>query len=118
MWTLGSGWQWLMPPTPPGGGISDRAMGDIWALSGDGHLAAGHPVEAASAYQKAADATKMPGEHAVYLAKTARALMAAGKNAESRAIWEKLVADPNATVVRNEAEIRLGELSAQAAGKS
>ena len=100
---------------------SARAAGPnvaaVWALTGDGHLAAGHGAEAASAYQKAADATEYKGERAVYLAKVARVLMATGKAAESKAIWQRLVDDPDADVVRNEAEIRLGELAAQAGGK-
>jgi predicted negative regulator of RcsB-dependent stress response len=93
-------------------------LGAIWVLTGDGQLAAGKAEDAATAYEKAAEATEFKGERAVYLAKQARVLMTAGKNAESRAIWERLVNDPDATVVRNEAEIRLGELSAQPAGKS
>lgn len=90
----------------------------IWSLTGDGQTGLGKPADAASSYQKAADATALVGEKAIYLAKTGRALMAAGKDAEARALWEKLVNDPNALPVRNEAEIRLGELSAQPAGKS
>ena len=89
-----------------------------WVLTGDGQMASGNAAEAASAYQKAADATEYRGERAVYLAKVARALMASGKNSEARAIWERLAKDPDANVVRNEADIRLGELDAQPAGKS
>jgi len=93
-------------------------LGSIWSLTGDGQLATGKAVEAATAYQKAADATTLPGERAMYLAKAGRALMASGKSAEARAIWERLATDPEAAVVRNEAQIRLGELTAQPAGKS
>ena len=93
-------------------------LGAIWSLTGDGHMATGKAAEAATAYQKAADATALPGERAMYQAKAGRALMAGGKNAEARAIWEKLATDPDAAVVRNEAQIRLGELTAQTAGKS
>jgi tetratricopeptide (TPR) repeat protein len=88
------------------------------ALKADGELAQGKAVEAASTYQKAADATSMPGERSIYLAKAGRALMTGGKDAEAVAIWEKLIADPEAAAVRNEATIRLGELSARSAGKS
>lgn len=90
----------------------------IWSLTGDGQLAMGKPAEAASSYQKAADATSLPGERSLYLAKAARAYMTAGKVAEARAIWERLATDPDALAVQNEAEIRLGELSARPAGKS
>jgi hypothetical protein len=44
--------------------------------------------------------------------------MLAGKNAEARTIWEELAKDPEAAVVANEANIRLGEILAQPAGKS
>jgi predicted negative regulator of RcsB-dependent stress response len=90
----------------------------VWSLSADGHLSAGNAAEAASAYQKAAEATSLLGERALYQAKAARALMAAGRNAEARPIWEKLASDPNAITVRNEAQVRLGELTVQPAGKS
>jgi uncharacterized membrane protein len=35
-WTQATGWQELMPPTPPDGGLSDGSYGNIWSLSGDG----------------------------------------------------------------------------------
>ena len=41
LWTLGSGWQELMPPIPPDGGSSDGSYGSIWSLSGDGTTAVG-----------------------------------------------------------------------------
>jgi hypothetical protein len=90
----------------------------IWSLTGDGHLAAGRANEAANTYMKAADATKLPGERALYMAKAARAYMAAAKNVEARAIWEKLAADPEAVALKNEATMRLGELTARPAGTS
>jgi hypothetical protein len=36
LWTLGSGWQELMPPMPPDGGQIDMSLGSIWGISGDG----------------------------------------------------------------------------------
>jgi predicted negative regulator of RcsB-dependent stress response len=99
-------------------GAAGPNLAPVWSLSGDGHLASGKAPEAASAYQKAADATKLPGERAMYLAKAARALMASGKSAEAKAIWERLATDPDAIMLKNEAEIRLGELTVQPAGKS
>ena len=90
----------------------------IWALTGDGEIGQGKAAEAAVAYGKAADASELEGEKALYRARSARALMLAGKTAEAKAIWERLAVDPSAQVVRNEAEIRLGELAAQTAGKS
>lgn len=94
------------------------SLASIWSLTGDGLLASGQAAEAGAAYRKAADATKFPGERSVYQAKEARSLMAAGKNAEAKALWERLATDQDAIIIRNEAKMRLGELSAQAAGKS
>ena len=90
----------------------------VWSLTGDGQLAAGKPDDAANSYRKAAEAVSLPGESAIYLSKSARALMLAGKDAEALKIWEKLATDPNALPVRNEALVRIGELSAKTAGKS
>src|SRR4029453_3953362 len=36
LWTGATGWQALMPPTPPDGGTIDGSSGSIWGLSGDG----------------------------------------------------------------------------------
>jgi hypothetical protein len=41
LWTLGSGWQELMPPTPPDGGTVDGAYGNVYGLSGDGSVVVG-----------------------------------------------------------------------------
>ena len=90
----------------------------VWSLTADGHLASGKAQEAADAYQKAAEGTTLKGEKAVFQSKAARALMAAGKNAEAKAIWERLLVDPDAAIIRNEAQMRLGELSVQPAGRS
>jgi predicted negative regulator of RcsB-dependent stress response len=98
---------------------SARAAGallpDVWSLTGDGQISMGKAVEAAASYRKAADATNLNGAKAVIMAKAGRALMAAGKDQEARAIWEKLAADPAFAVVRSEAAIRLGELAAKPA---
>ena len=94
------------------------SLGSVWSLTADGELAQGKPAEAAVSFQKAADVTTLPGERAVYHSKVARALQLAGRTAEAKALWERLVKDPNATLDRNEAQVRLGELSAQTAGKS
>jgi predicted negative regulator of RcsB-dependent stress response len=90
----------------------------VWSLTADGQLTLGKPADAASSYQKAADATSLSGERSMYLAKAARSYAVAGKVPEARAIWERLATDPDAVTFRNEAEIRLGELTARPAGKS
>lgn len=41
VWTLGSGWQQIMPPTLPDGGILDQSYGSAWGLSGDGNTVSG-----------------------------------------------------------------------------
>ena len=101
---------------------SERAAGQslsaIYGLVADGQLAQGKADDAASTYAKAAAATELPGSRAMFRAKQARALMTGGKNAEARTIWEELAKDPEAAVVANEANIRLGELTVQPAGKS
>jgi len=88
---------------------------DVWSLVGDGQISMGRAAEAAASYQKAADATNLDGSKAVIMAKVGRALMAAGKDQEARAIWEKLATDPAYAVVKNEAAIRIGELAAKPA---
>jgi uncharacterized membrane protein len=40
-WTNGAGWQELMPPVPPGGGVLDQSLGSAWGLSGDGSTVTG-----------------------------------------------------------------------------
>jgi predicted negative regulator of RcsB-dependent stress response len=98
-------------------GAAGPNLASVWSLTADGQLGAGKPDDAAASYRRAAEAISRPGERGLYEAKAARALMAAGKNAEARAIWEKLAADPSAAV-RTEASVRLGELSVQPAGRS
>ena len=90
----------------------------IWGMIGDGQMAQGKAADAAASYEKAADATAYPGEKAMYLAKAARAYMAGGNDARAKTLWEKLATDPAALPVRNEAEVRLGELTVRPAGKS
>jgi uncharacterized membrane protein len=41
LWTLGSGWQELMPPVPADGGTSDGSYGNVYDLSGNGQVVVG-----------------------------------------------------------------------------
>ena len=100
------------------GSAAGPALSAIWGLTADGQISAGKTADAASSYQKAADATAFPGEKSLDLAKAARALGNSGKEAEARKLWEQLATDPKAIQVRNEALVRLGELDAKPAGKS
>src|SRR5262249_33088253 len=34
LWTLGSGWQELMPPVPADGGLTDGSYGNVYGISG------------------------------------------------------------------------------------
>src|SRR4051812_35706426 len=95
-----------------------QSLAPVWSLTGDDWLLSAKLDAAVDAYRKAADASPYPGQKATYLAQAARAYMAAGRNAEAKAIWEKLASDPAAISVHNEAQIRLGELTAAPAGKS
>ena len=98
-------------------GAAGANLGAIWSLTGDGLLSQAKVDEAVAAFRKAADATKYPGEKAVYLSKAARSLQMAGKNAEAKELWERLRKDPEASLVHSEADIRLGELASQTANK-
>jgi len=100
------------------GSAAGRLLPEVWSLTGDGQLAIGKPDDAAASYQKAAEATSLPGEKATYMARAARTLTLAGKDAAASAIWQKLIDDPNAEAVHGEAQVRLGELSAKTAGRS
>lgn len=97
---------------------SGSSLAAVWSLTGDGQLAQSKADEAARAYRKAGEATTLRGERSLYLAKAARALMAAGKNQDAKKLWQELADDPDAVAVHNEATVRLGELTAQPAGKS
>ena len=95
---------------------ADDLQGAVLSLIADGQMATGQAAEAAQTYQDAAAATTLIGEKTVYRSKAARALMAAGKTAEARTLWQQLADDPEAELVHAEARIRLGELDVKTAG--
>ena len=104
-------------------GLVDKSAAEpsrakIHALIGDGQQQLGKPEEAAESYQRAADQARFDGGRAFYTARKARALMAAGKAAEARKLWEELASAPWAESVAPEARVRLGELEAQQARRS
>ncbi len=88
------------------------------ALIGDGEMQLGKPDDAARSYQRAADQARFDGGRAFYTARKARALMAAGKAAEARKVWEELASADWAESVAPEARVRLGELDVQQARRS
>jgi predicted negative regulator of RcsB-dependent stress response len=102
----------------PGKAAAEASESKIHALIGDGEMQLGKPDDAAQSYQRAADRARFSGGRAFYAARTARALMAAGKSAEARKIWEELASADWAQSVAPEARVRLGELEAQQARRS
>ena len=97
---------------------SGESLGPVMSLVGDGLNMTNKPAAAADAFRQAAEATPRPGERALYKAKQARALMAAGKNADAQTIWQAIRDDPDAAAMHAEATIRLGELTARPAGRT
>lgn len=72
----------------------------------------GKPAEAAEEYLKAAAANPLKGEAESLKADAARAYVAAGRKADALKIWQEMAANP-ASVLYNEAMLRVGELMAQ-----
>jgi predicted negative regulator of RcsB-dependent stress response len=97
---------------------AEASVSKIHALIGDGQVQLGKMDDAAQAYERAANEARFDGARAFYSARRARLLMAAGKTAEARKIWEELATAPWAESVAPEARVRLGELAAQPARRS
>jgi predicted negative regulator of RcsB-dependent stress response len=96
---------------------AEPSVAKIHALIGDGEMQLGKSDDAVRSYQRAADQARFDGARAFYTARKARALMAAGKAAEARKVWEELASASWAESVAPEARVRLGELQVkQAAG--
>lgn len=94
------------------GSASSDFKSSIEALIAAGYEMKGSWNDAATHYGKAADAAPFPADKHQYQASQARSLQAAGKSADARKLWEALAAidgDP----VQQEANVRLGELSAK-----
>ena len=72
----------------------------------------GKPAEAAAEYLKAAAANQLQGEAESLRADAARAWLAAGKKDEALKIWKEMASNP-ASVLYNEALLRVGELTAE-----
>ena len=85
-----------------------------FAASFEGTIAAGYEaqrkfVDAAEHFGKAAVLAKFPMEKGTFLSSQARALMAGGKLAEARKVWEELTKDESLPFAQ-EAQVRLGEI--------
>jgi predicted negative regulator of RcsB-dependent stress response len=101
-------------------GLVDNSAGEasrakIRALIGDGQMQLGKVEDAVRSYDQAAEEARFDGGRAFYTARKARALMAAGKTADARKVWEELASAPWGESVAPEARVRLGELGVQQA---
>ncbi|MFO0070473.1 MAG: hypothetical protein ACK55A_00040, partial [Gemmatimonas sp.] len=94
------------------GGASPEFKSNIEALIAAGYEQKKDMVKAAEHYGKAASLAPYKSEKYNHQASQARSLMAAGKNADAKKIWEEL-AKLEGEPVQQEATVRLGELAAK-----
>lgn len=97
--------------------VEEETRPAVHALRAAGHEQLGKPAEAAAEYLRAAGASAFALDRSNFQANAARAFMAAGNKAEAQRLWTELARDPQGPVA-GEARVRLGELTASAAGKS
>jgi predicted negative regulator of RcsB-dependent stress response len=88
----------------------------LQALIAAGYESQGKFKDAADRYVRAADAALFPLEKQKLQADAARAYGAGGDKTKASALWKSLTTDPDSPVA-GEARVRLGELSAQPAGR-
>lgn len=96
------------------GGASADFKASMESMMAVGFELQGKFADAATHYGKASTAAKFDNDKSSYKASEARSLMSAGKNAESKKIWEELANSDGPT--SQEAKVRLGELAG--AGKN
>ena len=96
------------------GGASADFSAAMESMIAVGYELQGKLADAATHYGKASAAAKFENDKKSYKASEARSLMAAGKNAEARKIWEELATSDSPSA--QEANVRLGELAG--AGKN
>ncbi len=96
------------------GGASADFKASMESMIAVGYELQGKLAEAATHYAKASMAAKFENDKSSYKASEARSLMAAGKNADAKKIWEELAKTDSP--VAQEANVRLGELAG--AGKN
>ena len=88
------------------------------SLMGDGYAQTGKSLDAAKAYERAAQVGEFDNEKAYYWAKAARSYATGGNATEARRLWTQLSTDQKSQAVAAEARVRLAELDAKRAGKS
>jgi predicted negative regulator of RcsB-dependent stress response len=94
------------------GGASSDFKASMEAMVAAGYEYKGDMAKAAEHYAKASAASAFAADKQGYDAAQARSLMAAGKTADARKIWESL-AQLDGAPVQQEANVRLGELLAK-----
>lgn len=92
------------------GSASAEFKPSLQAMAASGYELKGDMAKAAEAYGKAAAASRFETEKQTFQAAQARSLMAAGKLADAKPIWESL-AQLDGTQVQQEAQVRLGEIA-------
>jgi tetratricopeptide (TPR) repeat protein len=93
-------------------GTSGPTASSVHALRGAGLEQSGKFAEAAAAYLKASASSILAAEAESFKSDAARAWIAAGKRDEALKIWQAIASNP-ASVLYNEALLRVGELSAK-----
>jgi len=96
------------PSAPP------EYQAQAYGLLGAAYENVGHPREAASAYQEAANSARMPFLRAQFLSDEGRAWLASGDTARARSAYLEIVAKMDSTTSAFEAKERLGELGIDA----
>ncbi len=91
------------------GGASADFKASMESMVAVGYELQGKFADAATHFAKASAAAKFDNDKNNYKASEARSLMAAGKNAEAKKIWEELAKSNSPSA--QEANVRLGELA-------
>jgi tetratricopeptide (TPR) repeat protein len=93
-------------------GSADEAYrAQAWGLLGAAYEEIGRVRDAATAYQRAADASQLPSYEAQFLSDAGRTWVAAGDTAQAVATYQRIVRDLSETGSVAEATVRLGELT-------
>ena len=98
----------VAPSAPP------EYQAQAYGLLGAAYENIGHPREAASAYQEAANSAKMPFLRGQFLSDAGRTWLASGDTAHARSAYLEIVAKMDSTTSAFEAKERLGELGIDA----
>lgn len=92
------------------GGAPTTLRSAVQALIGAGQEAAGKPAEAATAFERAAEAASFQEDREMYRMEAARNHLEAGNASAAKSIYEAITAREDSPYV-GEAKVRLGELT-------